>query len=266
MSDNNGFEERFSTFATELIMAQKERVKMDEKSILKSKLLLITGMIIAVCFGSFILGKCIEMAVQRYQNGYATIDVKGLSEQIVKSDYGSVHIRFSCKDSDTKKLLEKRMLGKKRILDFLEKHKISKSEIKDIELYSHPEYQQQTFESNDCIKVSSSDVEKIKSLYDAQDELLDISKEGIFVSVNQYYKVTDFASIKSKLLKEASHNALISAQTIIDNKFKNALKLAHISQGEISISAPEGLNNYDESPYVIKKFRLVVSARYKYKE
>lgn len=236
-----------------------------------------------VIFSSFVaacgLVMATHVAVSDYKKQDVVVDVKGLSEKLIKADTGTIRISMECKEADSSKLFEKRSEAKNKVLAFLQKHNIAEQEISDIDFYTYQSSERQKeengtykdvtyFHSRDKVCVSSYDVNKLKEVYSAQDELLDLSKAGICVSVSQDYKVSDFSAIKIALLKEAMDNARKSAEAMLHKSNGSVGDETYIRQGEISISSPDSTEaswGSSESESIMKKFRLVVRAGFKIK-
>ena len=236
-----------------------------------------------VIFSSFVaacgLVVATHVAVSDYKKQDVVIDVKGLSEKLVKADTGTIRISMECKDEDSSKLFEKRSEAKNKVFAFLKKHNIIDQEISDVDFYTYQSTERRKeenntfkdvtyFHSRDTVCVSSNDVNKLKAVYSAQDELLDLSKVGVCVRVSQDYKVSDFSAIKIALLKDAMDNARKSAEAMLYKSNGAVGDETYIRQGEIVISSPDSTEaswGSSEGESIMKKFRLVVRAGFKIK-
>lgn len=216
--------------------------------------------------------------IHEKKRNHVVTQVKGLSEKIIKSDTGTVKIIISCSEKDTNVLFEKRQQGKDAVYEFLKKHGFSEADVSDINYHSWVSTQREfsadekiikendIFKSDDSIYITSKDVDKLKSLCLAQDELISLSQQGITTSFYQEYKISDFSAVKLALLKEASENAHKSAQALLAPNGQEVGKADYINQGEVIITSAEsgGESTYDanEASSIYKKFRLVIRAGY----
>ncbi len=197
------------------------------------------------------------------------IEVKGLSEKIVKSDIGEITIRISNKNKNIEELYEKIVSDKKKILNFLKENGALDSEIisgslnvYETENYNlDPKDRKKYFETNDSIQVFSKDIEKVLKI---KSKLIDLMHQKVLISYTYSFKLTNFSEIKMDMMKEASEKAKESAEAFIAPHGKKVGNVAYLRQGEITIKAANEENesnsygNNDTS--INKKLRLVVRA------
>ena len=256
---------------------------MEEKSSVKFVRYLLGGIVIIICacaiaagfwgFGSL---KSLEKHI---------IEVKGLSEKIVRADVGTLHITFENEFEEPKEITKEQKkqliddLYKKRtedrtiVMEFLKDHGITKEEIveesNDIREYNEwvaKDTYRRYMKSTNSIKIRTRAVEKILPI---KKEIGDLIGKSIMVSCDYAYKLTDFINIKLEMMREASENARKNAEVFVAPQKTEIDDLIYLRQGEVSINAEDdgsGGGYSSESESINKKLRLVVRAGYSKKK
>ena len=224
---------------------------------------------IGLSFGGYFSAKQISSAKQ-------LIEVKGLSEKIVKSDLCTITIDVENTGEtieDTQKQLQKSI---DIILDDLKKINLNRKDV----LITSRTYDRNTEEYNDGKKVNVKKFEMTKSLKistnnidapKAVEEMLSgwLSK-NILVRCDYEYKLSDFNKLKKEMMKEAAQNARDCAQSFVGALGEELGELVYLNQGVISMSASdesEASNSwYGQTRSAEKKLRLVVRAGFKKKD
>lgn len=200
------------------------------------------------------------------------IEVRGLSEKVVKSDVGEITIRIPNKNENAEELYKKIVFDKKKVLAFLKENGAEDSEIVNgnLNVYetedynSDPKNRKKYFSVDDSIQVYSKDLEKILKI---KSKILELMQQKVFVSYTYSFKVTNFSEIKLSMMKEASKKARDSADAFIAPHGKKVGDVVYLRQGEISIKAEddnESTSGYSsESTSINKKLRLVVRAGFR---
>jgi hypothetical protein len=204
------------------------------------------------------------------------IEVKGLSEKVVKADMGDVVITISNSGGNLEELYKKRIDDKQKVMDFLTKSGVIPEEIADISMETN-EYEEEDksslsdlitikkrklFKASDKLSIHTSDLDKIDKI---KEDIVKLSSEGVLVSYNYAYQLTNFADIKMQMMTEASENARKNAEAFIEPHRKSIGKVVYLKQGEITIRAENEAEDTDrwsskEKTSVYKKLRLVVRA------
>jgi hypothetical protein len=204
------------------------------------------------------------------------VEVKGLSEKIVKSDMGDVIITISNSSENLDELYKKRILDKQKVMEFLTKSGVIPEEIADISMETN-EYEEEDksslsdlitikkrklFKATDKLFVRTSDLDKIDKI---KEDIVKLSSEGVFVSYKYTYQLTNFTDIKMQMMREASENARKNAEAFIEPHNKGIGKVIYLKQGEITIRAENEAEDTDrwdtkEKTSVYKKLRLIVRA------
>lgn len=197
------------------------------------------------------------------------IEVKGLSERVVKADIGEIFIKIENQNPNLKELYTKRTEDKKKTLDFLKKFGIADKDIVSINsdteertIHYEKKKEERYFTGSDIIYIKTKNIEQIDKL---KSEIVNLCTENILISCSYCYKFTDFQSIKLDMIDEASRNARESAVSSIKPYNKNITDVSYITQGEVSIRAEnefEDVSSWEsrEKTSINKRIRLIVRA------
>ena len=118
------------------------------------------------------------------------------------------------------------------------------------------------YKATSVITVTSSEVEKVRSLMRRQAELM---KQGIALVTEEYgnnnivYEFTGLNNVKPEMVEEATKNARITAQKFADVAGSSLGEIRTAQQGQFSIE-----NRDANTPY-IKKLRVVNTIVYSLK-
>ncbi|MCR4556044.1 MAG: SIMPL domain-containing protein [Alphaproteobacteria bacterium] len=234
------------------------------------KALIYSGIIaVGLSFGGYFSAKQISSAKQ-------LIEVKGLSERIVKSDLCTITIDVENTGEtieDTQKQLQKSV---DIILDDLKKINLNR---KDVLITSNTydqsgsEYKDgntvyvKKFQMRKSLKISTSNIDAHKAV---EEMLSGWLSKNILVRCDCEYKLSDFNKLKKEMMKEAAQNARDCAQSFVGALGEELGELVYLNQGVISMSASdesEASNSwYRQTRSAEKKLRLVVRAGFKKKD
>jgi len=223
---------------------------------------------LGLSFGGYFSAKQISSAKQ-------LIEVKGLSERIVKSDLCTISIdveNLGETIEGTQKQLQKSV---DIILDDLKKLNLNR---KDVVITSRT-YDRNTeeykgdkrvnvrkFEITKSLKVSTNNIDAPKAIEEMLSSWL---AKNILVRCDYEYKLSDFNKLKKEMMKEAAQNARDCAQSFVGALGEELGELVYLNQGVISMSASdesEASNSwYGQTRSAEKKLRLVVRAGFKKK-
>lgn len=207
------------------------------------------------------------------------IEVKGLSEKIVDSDIAEIRLSVSNNNEDLHTIYNKKEKEREKIINCLKQLKFDSDIYKsDFSVYEQDNriYEdgkiirvEKNFHSTNDIYLRTSQFDKIDAL---KSELSKLGAEGIFVSIDCVYKLTNFKSLRLDMLSEASKNAQESANAFVKNYNEKVTKLVYLRQGEITISSDvesaDSSNSWtqdkEEKQSRKKRVRLVVRAGFKH--
>lgn len=196
-------------------------------------------------------------AARGFSDQGAFVEVKGLSEKIVKADVAIWSISFDVKSNNIDSLYAdiERNIG--TVKTFLAEKGFDSSEIN----VASPNIYQDTYRdalfrynSSTQLSVYTKKVDLVKS---ASKDTLSLIKKGVAMNQNSMsFEFSDINSIKPAMLAEAIKNARISAQQFAEVSGSKIGKISRGNQGVFDISEKDpGSPEY-------KKIRVVSSLRF----
>lgn len=235
---------------------------MENKSYLNS---LILGFFIFA--GLAIMGYLLSSGIIRFKEFERTVYVKGLAEREYPANIVLWPIQFVEAENDLTALYGKLEKSTAKIVDFLEKNGIDKSEIsvsppaivdKSAQAYGGSERAEFRFTANQIVTVYS---EKIETVRQAIRQLSGLGKAGIVLTGSDYrattqYFFTKLNEIKPAMIEEATKNAREVAEKFASDSQSKLGKIKQAAQGQFSIDARD-----DNNPH-IKKVRVVSTIEY----
>jgi hypothetical protein len=232
---------------------------------------IICSVIVAIGFSG--LG---YFASRNIKSSQQLIEVKGLSEKVVKADVADVVITISNNNGNLEELYKKRTSDKQKVIDFLAKNGVIPEEIVDISMETTECEEEDKsslsdlitvkkriyFKSSDKLSVRTSDFDKVDKI---KSDIMKLSSEGVLVTYKYVYQLTNFSDIKIQMMREASENAKKNAEAFIEPHNQKIGKVAYLKQGEITLRAENETEDTDrwdtkEKISVYKKLRLIVRA------
>lgn len=185
------------------------------------------------------------------------VEVKGLSEKIVKADRAIWTIGFDVKSNDSSDLYATIDSNTKAIKQFLLAQGFQDSEINvaPVNVYQDT-YREALFRYNASIQMSVY-TEKVDIVRTAMQETLPLLQKGIVFSNNYVdFQFTDLNSIKPDMLAEAIASARLSAEQFARDSGTQVGAIARANQGVFNISEKDpGSPEY-------KKVRVVSTLRF----
>lgn len=165
------------------------------------------------------------------------VEVKGLSERIVKSDRAIWYMGFEVKSNDINDLYATIEKNTKAIETFLVDKGFSEEEISTAPVNVYQDtYREALYRYNATISMSVY-TDKVDAVRKTSEETLPLIKQGIVFN-NSYidFQFTDINSIKPEMLKEAISNARSSAQQFADDANATLGGISRANQGVFSIT------------------------------
>ena len=185
------------------------------------------------------------------------VDVKGLSERIVKADTAIWTLNFEAKSNDIDSLYSQIEKDTNAIKAFLKEKGFEDSEVNvaPVNIYQDT-YKDAVFryDANVQMSVYTNKVDLVKS---SSQETLLLVKKGVALNQNNInFEFSNINSIKPEMLTEAISKAKISADQFVKDSGSKISKISRGDQGVISIEEKDpGSPEY-------KKIRLVSTLRY----
>lgn len=199
----------------------------------------------------------VYFATSNFTNQNSYIEVKGLSEKIVKSDIAMWSINFEVKSNNIDTLHANVEKNIKEIKKFLVDNGFDDSEISvaPLNIYQNT-YQGAMFRYTSNVRMSVY-TDKVDGVKEASQKTRDLVKKGIVMSGNYInFNFSDLNSVKPEMIAEATKNAQKSAEDFAENSDSSIGKMVRARQGVFSISEKDpGSPEY-------KKIRIVSTLRY----
>ncbi|MGN0218820.1 MAG: SIMPL domain-containing protein [Muribaculaceae bacterium] len=224
---------------------------------------IIPSLLIAVAI--VVLGLCLKAGIDDFSHRDRAVTVRGLCEKEVMANKVTWPIVTKEMGNELTAIYDKIQRNNAAILAFLKNNGIEDSEIsvnppavndRMANSYSN-ENVRYRYNVTNVIVVTSSKVDKIRKLIDAQTELL---KQGIALTEDyEYlttYEYTDLNSIKPEMIAEATRNAREAANKFAADSDSRLGKIKTATQGQFSITDRD-----QYTPY-IKNIRIVTYVDY----
>lgn len=216
--------------------------------------------------GIAISGFFIAYGVMDSRQHDRSVQVKGLSERIVKSNYAQWNLSFNLMNNDLGKLYESINKSQQKVKIFLMNRGFNSDEI-SINPVSVMDNQNVTyntgatpvrFSATAGVSLNTAQVDKVLS---AIQKTSDLVQSGIVVtSSNATYRFTQLNDIKPGMLDEATSKAKIAAMSFAKNAQSELGSIKRARQGVFIIS--DANTNYDSGTSVMKKVRIVTTVDY----
>lgn len=219
-----------------------------------------------LALGLLSIGLCLRSAATAIANRDRTASVRGLCEREVLADKVTWPLVTQDLGNDLTALYNQTEQVNTRILAFLHDGGLTDNEISvnppDVEDRLTQSYDPSRVSSRykvtSVIVVTSSDVEKVRTLIKRQSELIG---QGIAILAGDYnypttYEFTGLNEIKPEMIAEATHNARQAAAKFAQDSGSKLGRIITASQGQFSISDRD-----QYSPH-IKNIRVVTTLTY----
>ena len=223
-----------------------------------------------LCLGLALLGYGIGHSLIEMKSMERTVTVKGLAEQEVKANIAIWPIRFTEVDNDLTTLYQTVQTQTDKVISFLLKQGFSIDEISSsqpsIEDRQAQGYVDPNVKYRYAAKVTISIYTKrVGLLLESRQNMLELAKEGIAISSQDYNSRTEFLftelnSVKPAMVQAATTNARQIADKFAQDSDSVLGKIKSASQGQFSISDRDS-----NTPY-IKRVRVVSTLTYYLKD
>jgi len=219
-----------------------------------------------ICGGLYLLGNTIGDSLVTMRAMDRTVTVKGLAELEVDADIAIWPIRFTEVDNDLNSLYKNVQTKSDKVVAFLIKQGFTDEEISS-SLPSIQDRQAQGYVDPNVRYRYAAQVtislytKRVELLLGIQRNLLDLAKEGIVISSQDYNSRTEFLftqlnNIKPKMVQSATENARQTAEKFAIDSQSKLGKIKSASQGQFTI------NDRDSNTPNIKKVRVVSTLTY----
>ena len=217
-------------------------------------------------FGIALSGFFIAYAVLDSRQKTRVVQVKGLSERIVKSNVAQWNLLFNLMNNDLGTLYQSINKSQQAVKSFLIKQGFNPDEISvnPVTVIDNQNVTYNTgttpirFSASAGISLTTSQVDKVLRSIQKTSDLV---QSGIVVtSSNASYSFTQLNDIKPAMLDEATSNAKIAGMSFAKNAESQLGSIKRARQGVFIIS--DANSNYDSGMSVMKKVRIVTTVDY----
>ena len=224
---------------------------------------IIPSLLIAVAI--VVLGLCLKAGIDDFSHRDRDVTVRGLCEKEVMANKVTWPIVTKEMGNELTTIYDKIQRNNAAILAFLKNNGIEDSEIsvnppavndRMANSYSN-ENVRYRYNVTNVIVVTSSKVDKIRKLIDAQTELL---KQGVALTEDYEYQTTyeytDLNSIKPEMIAQATRSAREAADKFAQDSHSKVGSIKTASQGQFSITDRDSFTPW------IKNVRVVTTVTY----
>lgn len=199
----------------------------------------------------------IFFAAKGFSNQGKYVEVKGLSERIVKSDRAIWSINFEVKSNDSNDLFQQIKGNVADVTAFLKNAGFEDSEISTAPANTYQDtYEGSRYRYNARVSMSVY-TDKVDLVRTTSQNTLSLIEKGIVMNDNYIsFEISDINNIKPEMLAEAIENARVSAEQFADDSGASVGDIARANQGVIDIT------DKDPGSPEFKKIRLVSTVRY----
>lgn len=217
----------------------------------KNSAFLIISFVLLIFSGIFYI------SAKNFSKQGSYVEVKGLSEKIVKADVAIWSINFDVKSNNIDSLYAEMEKNLATIKSFLKEKGFDESEINVAYMNVYQDtYKEALFRYNSSVQLSVY-TKKVDLVRSASKDTLILIKKGITMSNNSVsFEFSDINSIKPSMLAEAIRNARASAQQFAEEAGASLGSVSRGNQGVFDITEKDpGSPEY-------KKVRVVSSLRF----
>jgi len=226
--------------------------------------------IVAACvigFAIIVMGFALRSGIVAFKDMDRSVTVKGLSEREVNANKVTWPLVYKELGNDPAEMYDLLTQKNKKVLAFLKSAGIKESDIsvnppvisdRQADNYSN-EIMNYRYKATSVITVTSTEVDKVRSLMRRQSELM---KQGIALVTEEYsgngvvYEFTGLNKVKPDMIEEATKNARKTAQKFADDSGSSLGEIRNAQQGQFSIEDRDA-----NTPY-IKRLRVVNTVEY----
>lgn len=217
-----------------------------------------TKIIIGIIAGAILIGGLIlSISAKRFSNQGKYVEVKGLSERIVKSDRAIWPINFEVKSNNSTDLFNQIEKNISDVTKFLLEAGFTDNEISVAPVDTYQDtYNGAQYRYNARVSMSIY-TDNVDLVRETSQNTLTLVQKGIVMNGSYInFEFSDLGSIKPEMLEEAIANARESAEQFADNSGARIGDLARANQGVFSIT------DKDPGSPEYKKVRVVSTLRY----
>ncbi len=197
------------------------------------------------------------VSARGFSNQGKYVEVKGLSERIVKADRAIWSMGFEVKSNDSNELYASIERQTKAIQDFLKAKGFTDEEISiaPVNVYQDT-YREALYRYNANVQMSVY-TDKVDLVRTSAQETLPLIKQGVVFNNSMLdFQFTDLNSIKPEMLEETIANARVSAEQFAQDADSRVTGISRANQGVFSITEK------DPGSPEFKQVRVVSTLRF----
>ena len=220
-----------------------------------------------ICLGLVVFGYLLSGTALQIKQMDRVVTVKGLAEREVAANIAIWPIKFNEVSNNLTDLYSVIESKSALIVKFLQNNGFTDAEIsisqpaivdRQAQDYGNANKMEFRFSASEIITVYS---DKVSQVRDTMRKLVELGKEGIAISGQDYqnkteYLYTELNKIKPAMIEEATENARQVAEKFAKDSKSKLGRIKKASQGQFSIT------NRDTSTPYIKKVRVVSTIEY----
>ena len=221
-----------------------------------------------LALGIAVAGMSIAHAIKYFKNFDRYVEVKGLSERIVRANQASWQMGFTASGDDLKSIYASINDQQKIITDFLLKNGFAVKDItkQPVSIYENTNVapldsngkRPPKYSANAGINVSSNNVDSIMNTVQLTNQLVEA---GVILNNNNVtYLYTNLSSVKAPMLDEALTNAKASALQFARKSESKVGRIKSANQGLFTITSPDP--NVGDANSIDKKVRVVTTVQF----
>lgn len=197
------------------------------------------------------------VSAKNFSSQGAYIEVRGLSEKVVKSDTAIWSLHFDVKSNDIDSMYRDIESHISDITEFLMQAGFDDAEINVAPLNVYQDtYQNAIYRYNANVNMSVY-TDKVDLVKETSPKTRQLIKQGVVMTSNYInFEFSGLNNIKPEMLAEATQKAEEAAQSFVENSGSRVGKIVRANQGVFSI------NEKDPGSPEYKKVRIVSTLRY----
>ncbi|MCA9351525.1 SIMPL domain-containing protein [Patescibacteria group bacterium] len=214
--------------------------------------------IIGIIAGAIVMCALVFLvAAKGFSNQGKYVEVKGLSERIVKADRAIWSINFEVKSNDSTDLFNQIKKNVGDVTTFLKSAGFEDSEISTAPASTYQDtYSGSQYRYNARVSMSVY-TDKVDLVRTTSQNTLSLIEKGIVMNDNYIsFEISDINAVKPEMLAEAIANARVSAQQFADDSGARVGDIARANQGVFTIT------DKDPGSPEYKNVRVVSTLRY----
>lgn len=220
-----------------------------------------------IALGFTLLGGFLYKSVYFFKTDYRSLSVRGLAEEIVKSDRAKLSFNILVYNDSISSVYQKSQDQISRILKFLKDEGWTEGEIDMEQQTIHDEglmesrdvkrEPEKRYRGSVRFRLKTPRVDDVQAL---SKKIPTLTEQDIIVDdLSLHYFYSKFSDKRPMLLKKGIRNAQEAAKNMAKEMNLTLGSLHDMNQGFVEISGPDGEQYGEEKSFLYKKLRVVLS-------